>query len=168
MVPPNSFMHGRYRLRRCGFFLQPTTATTVHCERTHTSWSWSQTPCRASSWTTTANLLQQYIPLLFQVCATLQYVVRSPINSMYCGLNPLRTAVPFWGQTSQIIGSLSPKRDCGPIRVKAKVGPFYKYNARDKKNALGKTTTTSSFASKKYVELPSYDLWFLHLAFTHV
>ena len=27
--------------------------------------------------------------------------------------NPFSTAVPFWGQTSQISGSLSPKRDCG-------------------------------------------------------
>ena len=29
------------------------------------------------------------------------------------GFNPLRTAVPFWGQTTQISNSLSPKRDCG-------------------------------------------------------
>ena len=28
-------------------------------------------------------------------------------------LNPFRTAVPFWGQTSRISSSLSPKRDCG-------------------------------------------------------
>ena len=28
-------------------------------------------------------------------------------------INPFRTAVPFWGQTSQISSSLSPKRDCG-------------------------------------------------------
>ena len=28
-------------------------------------------------------------------------------------LNPFRTAVPFWGQTSQISSSLSLKRDCG-------------------------------------------------------
>ena len=27
--------------------------------------------------------------------------------------NPSRTTVPFWGQTSQISSSLSPKRDCG-------------------------------------------------------
>ena len=33
-------------------------------------------------------------------------------------LNPFRTAVPFWGQTTQISGSLSPKRDCGPKRGK--------------------------------------------------
>ena len=25
--------------------------------------------------------------------------------------NPFRTAVPFWGQTSQILSNLSPKRD---------------------------------------------------------
>ena len=28
-------------------------------------------------------------------------------------LNPFRTAVPLWGQTTQILSSLSPKRDCG-------------------------------------------------------
>ena len=28
-------------------------------------------------------------------------------------LTPFRTAVPFWGQTTQILSSLSPKRDCG-------------------------------------------------------
>ena len=33
-------------------------------------------------------------------------------------LNPFRTAVPFWGQTSQIPSSLSPKRDWGSKRVK--------------------------------------------------
>ena len=30
---------------------------------------------------------------------------------------PFRTAVPFWGQTSQILSYLSPKWDCGPRRV---------------------------------------------------
>ena len=28
-------------------------------------------------------------------------------------INPFRTAVPLWGQTSQISSTLSPKRDCG-------------------------------------------------------
>ena len=32
-------------------------------------------------------------------------------------LNPIRTAVPFWGLTTQISSSLSPKRDCGFKRV---------------------------------------------------
>ena len=32
-------------------------------------------------------------------------------------LNPFRTAVPFWGQTTQILSSLPPKRDCGSKRV---------------------------------------------------
>ena len=32
-------------------------------------------------------------------------------------LIPFRTAVLFWGQTSQIISALSPKRDCSPKRV---------------------------------------------------
>ena len=31
----------------------------------------------------------------------------------------LWTAVPFWGQTTQISSSLSPKRDCGPKGVKS-------------------------------------------------
>ena len=33
-------------------------------------------------------------------------------------LDPFRTAVPFWGQNSQIPSSLSPERDCTPKRVK--------------------------------------------------
>ena len=32
-------------------------------------------------------------------------------------LNPFRTAVPFWGQTSLIVSSSSPKCDCSPERV---------------------------------------------------
>ena len=41
---------------------------------------------------------------------------------------PFRTAVPFWGQTSQISSSLSPKRDCGSKAVK--LGIFaYIFNA---------------------------------------
>ena len=34
------------------------------------------------------------------------------------GLNPFRTAVPFWGQTTWKLSCLSPKRDCGSKRVK--------------------------------------------------
>ena len=34
-------------------------------------------------------------------------------------LNPFRTAVPFWGQNSQILSNLSLKRDCSPKRVMA-------------------------------------------------
>ena len=30
--------------------------------------------------------------------------------------NPFGAAVPFWGRTSQILSSRSPKRDCGPKR----------------------------------------------------
>ena len=50
--------------------------------------------------------------------------VRPPINR-YC-LNP-STAVPFWGQSSQIPSSLSPKRDCGTKRV-------------ERENRLGKSS----------------------------
>ena len=46
-----------------------------------------------------------------------------------CGLplNPFRTAVPVWGQSSQISSSLSPKWDCGPKRVK-RVQPRTRYD----------------------------------------
>ena len=37
--------------------------------------------------------------------------------TMCASVNPFRTAVPFWGQTTQSSSSLSPKRDCGPKRV---------------------------------------------------
>ena len=33
------------------------------------------------------------------------------------GINPFRTAVPFWGQASQILSNLSPNRDCGPKKL---------------------------------------------------
>ena len=38
-------------------------------------------------------------------------------------LNPFRTAVPFWVQTTQIRSSLSPKRDCGSERVNRQTCP---------------------------------------------
>ena len=36
---------------------------------------------------------------------------------LYAWLNPIRTAVPFWGQASLIPSVSSPKRDCGAKRV---------------------------------------------------
>ena len=36
-------------------------------------------------------------------------------------LNPFRTAVPFWGQITQKLTGLSPKRDCGSEGVKREV-----------------------------------------------
>ena len=49
----------------------------------------------------------------------------SPVVSLYNDdpisggdTNPIRTAVPFWGQTGQILSNLSPKRDCSPKRVR--------------------------------------------------
>ena len=42
----------------------------------------------------------------------------SSCNTHHTGTsNPFRTAVPFWGQTTQFMSSLSPERDCGPQRV---------------------------------------------------
>ena len=42
------------------------------------------------------------------------------------GLKPSRTAVPLWGQSTQIISTLSPKRDCGSKRVKIR-GLLYSF-----------------------------------------
>ena len=39
---------------------------------------------------------------------------------------PFRTAVPFWGQTTQISSSLSPKRDCCSTGL-CSVGELYEY-----------------------------------------
>ena len=49
-----------------------------------------------------------------------------------CALNPIRTAVPFWGQDSQVLCSLSPTRDCGPKRVKYNLSRYLnsKHQAR--------------------------------------
>ena len=41
-------------------------------------------------------------------------------------INPFRTAVPFWGQTSHISSSLSPKRDSGPKGVNREVHSTFK------------------------------------------
>ena len=48
-------------------------------------------------------------------------------NSGPSFVNPCRAAVPFWGQTTQILSGLSPKRDCGIKRVNV---PF---DAREEK-----------------------------------
>ena len=42
-----------------------------------------------------------------------------PRRDVSTAFNPFRTAVPFWGQITQISSGLSPKRDSGPKRVKA-------------------------------------------------
>ena len=34
--------------------------------------------------------------------------------------NPSKAAVPLWGQSTPILGSLSPKRDCDPKRVSSR------------------------------------------------
>ena len=41
--------------------------------------------------------------------------------------NHLRTSVPFRGQTSQIVSSLPPKRDCGSKRVTESKPPAHSY-----------------------------------------
>ena len=47
--------------------------------------------------------------ILFLFFSTFKYV--------HIHVNPFRTAVPFWGQTSQISTSVSPKRDSDSRRV---------------------------------------------------
>ena len=54
--------------------------------------------------------------------------------------NPFRTAVQFWGQTSQISSSFVPKRDCGSKGVK-----FNMYS-------LPSLVLVSWFSSAKYVQ----------------
>ena len=61
------------------------------------------------------------------------------LGRMTC-LNPFRTAVPFWGQSTWNLTGLSPQRDCGSKRV----NPF--------STAVlfwGQTTQTSSILSPK-------------------
>ena len=50
---------------------------------------------------------------LFMVPSTMGSIV-----GFICRVNPFRTAVPFWGQTSQISSSFVPKRDHGSKGVK--------------------------------------------------
>ena len=49
-------------------------------------------------------------------------------------LHPFRTAAPLWGQTTQILSNMSPKRDCGSKRVKGANLIFrtYRYTATKK------------------------------------
>ena len=44
----------------------------------------------------------------------------TPLWIIWACFNPFRTAVPFWGQTTQLLSSSSPKRVCGSKGVKTK------------------------------------------------
>ena len=48
--------------------------------------------------------------------ASFQCVVRKRITGAG-GVDPFRTAAPFRGQTTYALTELSPKRDCGTVRV---------------------------------------------------
>ena len=63
---------------------------------------------------------------------TLVLCNRPPISQR---VNPFRAAVPFWGQTSHISSSLSPKRDCGSKGV-SKMLPDSVLTQRKKKQQL--------------------------------
>ena len=49
-------------------------------------------------------------------------------------LNPFRTAVPFWGQTTSKLSGLPPKRDCGSKRVERGKLHFYQSAGEEKNN----------------------------------
>ena len=52
-------------------------------------------------------------------------------------INPFRTAVPFWGQSSQISSSFVPKRDCGSKGVKLRSESDEKKQEKQVKQELG-------------------------------
>ena len=61
-----------------------------------------------------SNRLQKAPGVCVQLPGTLLFTLSEP--QFRFGdklLNPFRTAVPFWGQTTQISSSSCPKRDCG-------------------------------------------------------
>ena len=50
---------------------------------------------------------------------TAKDMINSMVKNMVKNMvNPFRTAVSFWGQSTQISSRLSPNRDCGSKRVK--------------------------------------------------
>ena len=70
--------------------------------------------------------LPSWLPCGDIYCLSCEYdVVPEKNPSMFHNRHiGLRTAVSFWGQPTQISSSLSPKRDCGPQRVKASFPSF--------------------------------------------
>ena len=63
------------------------------------------------------------------------------------GINPFRTAVPFWGQTTQTSSSLSPKRDCGSKGVKANIRRLMSWDFQSKHDMLSKFKILSTTAN---------------------
>ena len=64
--------------------------------------------------TSTSSVLFEVIERAFRY---IRFILGSD-GMLYASVNPLRTAVSFRGQSSQIPSSLSPKRECGAKRVK--------------------------------------------------
>ena len=69
----------------------------------------------------------------------MEVVVVIVVRSIY----PFRTAVSFWGQTSQVPSTLSPKRDCGSKRVNSdmpvlliSVGPPARITPRESRSHI--------------------------------
>ena len=57
-------------------------------------------------------------------CVNKYRAVKNDCTHPCAKFNPFRTAGPFWGQSSRIPSSLSPKRDYGPGRVNAMYGMY--------------------------------------------
>ena len=56
---------------------------------------------------------------------TIAYIFDNSTNVFDYAIHPFRTSVPFWGQTSRISNSLSPKRDCGSKGVNSLFYTWY-------------------------------------------
>ena len=77
------------------------------------------------------------------ICVPWKLVINTA-SSHLC-YNPFRTAVPYhmWGQTTQILSSLSPKRDCGSKGV----NPFR--TAVPLRGQITPNNISSSFSPKR-------------------
>ena len=75
------------------------------------------------------------------------YLVQ-PVVFVTISVNPFRTAVPFWGQTSRILSNLSPKLDCGPKSVNL---VYYSGGVYGMMSCLHTRATTVCFFSRAYM-----------------
>ena len=129
-MPCPHYFQGRKHLPKIGCFLSTQLATYLWCDRatTHSRRDAGLVPGGLSY------LLQSTVMGGFIEC--LKRFNWTYVNGQ---TNFGTTAVPFWGKISQIRYSLSPKRDCGPKRVKnmmhtitrqAKTEKTYQYKLR--------------------------------------
>ena len=64
--------------------------------------------------------------------------------------NPFRTAVLFWGQTTQTSSSLTPERDCGPKRVNVQHRQNETKKTQQNRTKQNKTNTCSTYLVRGY------------------